>query len=301
MTTAEAIEKITDTAQFEILAIRALRELEADCRAIIHFGVNPEGKTVPGPLDGFCLVPGSRPHRYVFAAGTVTGPENLRKKWLFDHRASERKSASEKDDGDLIKAVTEAASLRATDPTADFVVYLCTNRLPEKNLVTEAFSKGPDLHVEVRILEQSRIRDFLDTTPQGQWLRQEHLGIDADLVSPELLRTLARQSLESYLAEITLTPKSSVVQTRAAIQACKEIETPSAFHVLLGASGAGKSMVAHSILRSHIEGGHVGFWIPADAADSALSLSEAIEQVLRITSPETRYRCGCFCPSNRDK
>ena len=80
MNTAEALEKITDNGQFEILALRALRELEADCRAIIHLGMNAQGKTIPGPLDGFHLLPGSQPPQYV--AARTTGRASLHSKWL---------------------------------------------------------------------------------------------------------------------------------------------------------------------------------------------------------------------------
>ena len=57
MTTAEALERLND-AEFELLAVRSLRELATDCHAIIHMGMNSQGKTIPGPLDGFCRVPG---------------------------------------------------------------------------------------------------------------------------------------------------------------------------------------------------------------------------------------------------
>lgn len=54
---------MTDPGQFEILATRVLRELDADCRAVVHAGVNAQGKTIANPIDAFCLVPGSSPSR----------------------------------------------------------------------------------------------------------------------------------------------------------------------------------------------------------------------------------------------
>lgn len=63
MTTAEKLESMTDPGQFEILATRVLRELDADCRAVVHAGVNAQGKTIANPIDAFCLVPGSSPSR----------------------------------------------------------------------------------------------------------------------------------------------------------------------------------------------------------------------------------------------
>lgn len=61
MTTAEALEGMTDPGEFEVLATRTLREIDADCRVVVHAGVNAQGKTVANPIDAFSLVPGSNP------------------------------------------------------------------------------------------------------------------------------------------------------------------------------------------------------------------------------------------------
>jgi hypothetical protein len=121
MTTAEAIEGITDAGMYEILATRALRELESDCRMVAHFGVNAQGKTIANPVDGFCLVPGSSPPRYVMTAFSTTSRDDLERKWLFDHKSAPKaKKATSAAAGDLIKAAREADPLRAKDPTATY-------------------------------------------------------------------------------------------------------------------------------------------------------------------------------------
>src|SRR6266511_2131666 len=192
MTTAEALEGLTDAGGFEFLGTRALRELYDDCRAIAHFGVNAAGKTIPNPVDAFYLVPGSKPPRYVMTAFTLTARDRLERKWLFDRTAAQKaRKATATDDGDLIKAGREAASIRASHPAATFVVYLCTNRRLDTDLMTLVYDKAAELGVEVQFLEQSQLRDFLDAKPEGQWLRQEHLGIAADQLSQSLLRSLS--------------------------------------------------------------------------------------------------------------
>jgi hypothetical protein len=95
MTTAEALERLNDAA-YELLAIRSLRELEVDCRALIHSGMNAQQKTVPGPLDGFCRVPGVEPPLFVMVAVTTTSPANLRAKWLAPFPANDVKSTRAK-------------------------------------------------------------------------------------------------------------------------------------------------------------------------------------------------------------
>jgi hypothetical protein len=201
MTTSEALESMTDAGQFEILATRALRELDDDCKALVHGGVNALGKTIPNPIDAFCLVPVSSPPRYVMAAFTLTAPGGLLAKWLFDHTehkpTGRRRTSppSQADDGDLIKAWRQAVAIRDQQPNAKFVVWLCTNRCLDSELQQPVYDKAAKLGIDVRFLDQSRLRDFLDVKPEGQWLRQEHLDIQADQISSSLLRSLSRISL----------------------------------------------------------------------------------------------------------
>src|SRR3954452_11244862 len=127
MTTAETLEGLTDAGQFEILATRVLRLIDADSKAVVHAGVNAQGKTIANPVDGFCLVPGSNPPRYVMTAFTLNAVAGLTEKWLFDHTnyqpTGRRKGPppTAADDGDLTKAARKAAEIRAVHPTARFV------------------------------------------------------------------------------------------------------------------------------------------------------------------------------------
>lgn len=81
MTTAEAIEGITDAGKFEILAISVLRITDEDCRLLEHMWVNAAGKTIKGPIDCFCKVPGTVPPRFVMVAFTTVKVESLNQKW----------------------------------------------------------------------------------------------------------------------------------------------------------------------------------------------------------------------------
>ena len=71
MTTALAIEAMTDAGQFEILATRVLRKVDADYARVEHLGVNADGKTVKNPVYGFTMVPGTKPSRFVMAEAAV--------------------------------------------------------------------------------------------------------------------------------------------------------------------------------------------------------------------------------------
>jgi hypothetical protein len=124
VTTAEALDGMTDESAFELLAVRSLRKLEPDCHSLVHLGMNSQGKTIRNPIDGFCLVPNSMPPRYVMVAATTSSSKALKSKWLTDGKPSKPKSgrASKKntkgnglksEPGDIPKAILEASSVRA--------------------------------------------------------------------------------------------------------------------------------------------------------------------------------------------
>ena len=300
MTTAEALERMGDAGEFEILALRALRILDEDCRAVIHLGVNPQGKTIPNPVDGFCLVPGTNPPKYVLTAFTLCKNAELKRKWLFDGtavacgaRPKSRSSARSREDGDLVKAARYAVKLQEATPNAQFIVYLCTNRIPGTELMGEVYSKANAFGMEARFLELSRLRDFLDSSPEGQWLRQEHLGVEADQLSLSLLRRLSRAILDRYGAELLLSNPANIVQTSAGQEARRAIRQPNLFiNALVGQTGVGKTVVAFDTLRQHIHAEGVGVWISGEIAERASTLPEAVEEVLRTSHPRLQKGAG---------
>jgi len=294
MTTAEALEGITDAGMFEILATRVLRELEADCRAVAHIGVNAQGKTIANPVDGFCLVPGSSPPRYVMTAFATTTEDALERKWLFDHATALRaKKATAADDGDLIKAAKQAASIRTNEPSATFAVHLCTNRRLDPGLMQTVYAAAAKHGMTVVFLDQSRLRDFLDTKPEGQWLRKEHLRIEADQLSLSLMKQLSNQSQELYAAEIMLPARTEIVATGQAVAVRHGLADASKpLRLLVGPSGAGKSVLAHEVLGCTIQEGGIGLWLPSEAVAESVSLKDAIERTVRAIHPSLGARVG---------
>ncbi len=293
MTTAEAIESMTDAGKFEILATRVLRYVDDDCRFLEHMGVNSAGKTISNPIDSFCVVPGTNPPRFVMAVFTTDKVRLLERKWLFDHTtASNAKKATTANDGDLIKAVRRAETLRRDHPNATFVVHLCTNKQPDDNLMSIVYNRGRQLGLEVRFLARSRLRDFLDTTPDGQWLRKEYLDIQAERLSLPLLQDLSRKSLQQYGNEFLFTPPETFVTTSSVSALAASVDSPKSVHVVTGASGSGKSVVCYQILREHLTKGGIGLWIPGEIAGRAASLEEAICLSLRSLHPTIEPNAG---------
>ena len=62
----------------------------------------------------------------------------------------------------------------------------------------------PDSHLfksakqDLTLTPRSRVCSFLDNDPSGQWLRYSHLGINQELLSPELLLSVSRKNLDIY-------------------------------------------------------------------------------------------------------
>jgi hypothetical protein len=305
LTTAESLEAITDESSFELLSLRCLRELEPDCRSLIHLGVNAQGKTVVGPLDGMGLVSGSEPHTYVMVAVTTTHPKSLKNKWLSlppqepliasrgEKQRKKNKAKSDDSLGDLPKAALAASKVRQHDPTAKFILYLVTNRSLSSDLMLSVFAAGERDALEIRFLEQTRIRDFLDTTPIGQWLRQEHLGVEADQISKPLLKRLSRANYAEYARDVTLFDRQIRIKTHAVKSVTTELADSSvSLHFLVGSSGVGKSTTALSLLQANESKSESGFWIAADVLERSQSLSEAFESTLRALKPSLKAGCG---------
>ena len=286
MTTAEAVEAIKDAGKFEILATRVLRITDEDCRLLEHEGVNAAGKTVPNPVDGFCRVPGTAPPRFVITAFTTDKVKSLQRKWLFDHSKSPRaKKATDADDGDLIKIGRKAEALRKDYPDAIFVVHLCTNKQPGDQLINKVITRGEELGLDVRFLTRSRLRDVLDVNPDGQWLRKEHLGIQAERLSAPLLSELSVKSLEQYGKEFLITDPRAFITTFSELALADALTESRCICVVAGISGSGKSVACYQTLRNYIAQGGVGLWVPGELAAHATSLEEAIGLTLRSLHP----------------
>ena len=297
--TAEKLERISDVGVFETLATQVLRGIDKDCAALLHLGLNATGKPIPGPIDGFGRVPGPAPGKYVTAAFTTMSLAKLEQKWLGSKHARkastlsvrQKKRKNDKgrraaESGDLIKALNHCRAIRKLEPSASFIVYLCTNRTLDPRLMTRVWAIAARCrNVEVRFLDQSRLRDFLDITPEGQWLRLEHLRIAVEHVSASLLHAASRSSLKEFSASI-LAGLSQTIITDQTRRGLKALENQSlSLHILVGPSGIGKSVLALQLHRSMIDSDRFAFWIPAEVVERSVTLGEALDTVLRSIYP----------------
>lgn len=135
--TVQKLTQITDEGFFERLATAVLREAKSEYSALVHSGINAEGKTVKAPLDGICFVPGAQPPHVIAAHHTISARDGLEKKWLHDPftvkpRKNKRPTAPQ---GDLIKTATIIAEERKRMPSLRATLILTTNQEPSEDLI----------------------------------------------------------------------------------------------------------------------------------------------------------------------
>jgi hypothetical protein len=301
--TSQALQTIDDAA-FEALATSVLRKHSLEYSTIVHTGVNAEGKPVKSPLDGFCKIPHSDPPHFLLVAHTTTKPESLKKKWLHDHtqvkprkspKERQSKPPSESDDGDLIKAGREAKEIRTNSTGAIFTVILTTNRRIPLDLQKAVYGKAEELGVDVELWEQSRIVEILDQDPEGQYLRQEFLGIDANRLSETLLREIAIKSLKHHRQRFALRQNrlQEAIEREIHAELMNRIDEPgSALIGLRGASGTGKSTLLRQVGEEINAKDGMALWVPAEDVKSSTSIDHLLLKVLRRFHSSLNQQAG---------
>lgn len=287
MNTAEALESITDRGLFELLVTSVLRKANREYETIIHTGINVRGVPIKSPLDGFCLVPESKPPKFIIVQHTTTELRGLERKWLYNRTSAKRKEhLQKKEDGDLIKAIHKAQKIRKRIPYAKFIVVLASNRRLSENLLEKVYQKAIDSRIDIDIWEQSRLADFLDTTAEGQWLRKRFLRIEAELLSKPLLEKLCQDSLSFFENELFLSSPRMWISREADVQIEQAKQSgENSIIFLVGESGFGKSVAAYKSLQKHVENGEIGLFMHAELIKECLSLEVALEKTIRYLHP----------------
>jgi hypothetical protein len=278
MTTAAILESITDRSQFELLATSILRRAVPNYAGIIHTGINANGETIVSPIDGLHKIPHSNPPHYVFIQHTTTDRNRLEYKWLTA------------DDADLPKALEQFRGVREKQPEADLTVVLCTNQRVDADLVLDGEQWGYDHQIAVDIWEQSRIADFLDHSGEGHFLRRKYLGIDAELLSLQLLHELGRKSLEHYRQATLLQNHPALIDrtTTSLVESLKQRGVV----LIAGKSGYGKSVACSQALERLLNEGLPAIWLPAQRIQNTAGIELALNEWLRSLHPMLEPNAG---------
>ena len=291
MNTGEALEAITDAGLFERLATAVLREAEPHCDSLVQTGVNAAGKTVSAPLDGIGFVPGADPPHMIAVHHTTTARRELRAKWLDEPGERKGPHGSTKV-GDLIKTGDRVASAREESPDLRATLILTTNKEPSEDLVTDLNLEGHRRGLEVRLWHRSRISHFLDNRPSGQWIRRQFLGIEQELLSPDLLYELSRRSLERHVP-----PGDLGTWVERELDRALQSITHNGVTFLVADSGLGKSVACYRVLAAHVEAGGCGLVLPHDVLVTASTIDQAIAAALSqlhagVVAPEVPSSYG---------
>jgi len=294
----KALEKLKIPSKFELLATAVLCKINRDYQAIMHTGLNAEGETRRSPVDGFLRVPNSNPPHYILVEHTIA--KDLKKKWLFDHRTvtpskrGRKTKLSESDDGDLLKAGQLSSTYKAEFPDAIFTVVLTTNQRLQPKFCLEVEKKAQELGVLVEFLERSGIARYLNTKPDGQWLRKEYLGIEAEMLSEDLLHYLCEKSLNEYQRQRNfLTSPDHWVSRHINQQVEKAVENQNcSISLLIGNSGSGKSAAAYQVGKKHLEEGGYSLWLSEDVLGSSDFRENALDKALHDLYPSLMPDAG---------
>lgn len=288
--TIQLISELTDAGLFERLATAVLRLADQRYASLAHPGVNTDGRTVRSPVDGIAFVPGATPAHMIAVHHTICGRDQLQAKWLHDPstvRPRTKGARPTQPAGDVVKTLEIFKQQAERQPGLKGMLVLTTPQEPSEILVRDvnAYVHGTSLAVD--IWSGSRLSQFLDTNASGQWIRRQFLGVLEEQLSPRLLLDLSRKSIELQFLH---TDDECWVDRRLDRELAEIASQDLTF--VIAESGLGKTVACLKQLSNHIDAGGYGLVLPHEAVESALSLDNALESVLRQLQPSLAPGCG---------
>jgi hypothetical protein len=274
--TRKALAELASSDEFEALATAVLRAADQRYAALIHVGTNDAGRAIVSPVDGI----GIREHRgsrqLLLVQHTITARKGLRRKWL------------DGKDGDVTKARAIAEKERERDASRHATLVICCSSDPDQELIRDVHAAaGPNLSID--LWPGSRIADFLDRNPEGQWLRQQVFETQATRLSAPQARVIAAQSLDDY---VPLAPREEMV-SRKLDQALSDFARQGReVGFIIGESGLGKSAALRRLGEEWCTEGGIALVLPHEFVEKASSIEQAIALGLQHWAPALNRECG---------
>jgi hypothetical protein len=291
----ETLEKLAviKESDFETLVALYMRQRDPQLKGLIQTGINAKGKSIKCQVDGVLYVPSEQPILIHVAVTVFEMGGGLRRKWLGGPQGKKYEV------GDIKKAEDEFEKWEKEKniSVSTRKLYLATNRPLENNtdLYSDAVARCEASGIEVEIIEASQLVGFLDHDPEGQYLRQQFLGIDAGRLSESLLREIARSSLIQHQETFGIASQGTRVEiAREAERRLSDvIERSNATLVgVRGASGAGKSTLVRQYGVKIIERGGICLWAPAEDLIRNISTAALLLRILRRFHPSLNEQAG---------
>lgn len=277
--TNRALSQITDAGLFERLATAVLRQADSAFYSnLTHTGMNADGKTVKAPVDGIAFVSGSIPPHMVTAHHASVAVDDLRKKWLHDPSTVKPRKGTKPTapPGDVIKTMRIVSNERNRTPGLRVTLALTTNREPPEDLTRDVAAAANSYGINIDIWSCSRLAHYLDNDPDGQWLRNNYLGIVQQKLSKKLLRELSRSSLDA----LPLMARVEGLINRGLDRIVAD-QSPRPVAFIVGESGLGKTITCYKHLKTHIEAGGCGLVLTQAILSTHSILDHALNAELR--------------------
>lgn len=288
--TIRELASMTDEGAFESLATAVLRYSDDRLRSISHPGVNADGKTVKSPVDGIAFVPGAVPPQMIAVHHTICAAKGLERKWLHDPakvKSRSRGKSSTAPPGDVVKTVEIINEEKKRTPSLQATLILTTNQEPGESLVRDVHAAGTSAGIAIEIWARSRLADFLDNEPRGQWLRRQFLGTSQVLLSEEMLSELSQKSLDVFRP-----PDRPETWVERALDVAIEEASEEQVVFVIGESGSGKSIACYKRLLANSSAGGFSLVLTDEVIESSLSLEQAVEKALTQLHPSLIAGCG---------
>lgn len=284
--TLKALSKITDTGLFERLATAVLRESNPLYESLIHTGTNTSGQTVKSPIDGITFVSEDNPPHMICVHHTTGDRDKLEKKLLQDSSKIKSKNNNKYTDGDILKTIRLHNEERLNQPTLKTTLILTVTSEPSQELIRKSEKIATDAGIQIDFWSASRIVHFLDTNPNGQYIRKQYLHITQERISPKLLLELSKKSIVNF----TIYSQDSWIE-RDLDKQLKVLEK-SGLTIVSGESGNGKTIACYKYLTKHIQNGGYGFILRDEILAQSQTLEEAIRKTLLNLHPSLTDDCG---------
>jgi hypothetical protein len=285
--TIRKLADLTDAGVFERLATAILR---SDYRytSLTHPGINADGKTVKSPLDGITFLLGSSPPQMIAVHHTICAAKDLDKKWL--HNPAHVKPRGKKPTapaGDILKTIEIIEEERKRITNLQAVLILTTNQEPDESLLRDVHATGTSAGIGIDVWSRSRLADYLDNEPRGQWLRRQFFGIDQVLLSHELLNELSKKSLDIHCP-----PDQADAWVDRALDLKIRDSKEAQILFVVARSGEGKTVACYKRLNANVEVGGYALILTDDIVSSSSSIDQAVENALLKLCPSLMHGCG---------
>lgn len=272
MSTEEHIKNITSPGKFEQIGSAFLRLKYPHLSSLLNTGRNEKSETVRSKFDGFGRI---EKDKYAIVDYTINDTD-LDRKWL---------STNDKRPGDLPTAIAECQTIRKDYPLAQFEIFLLTTTRISSDFYQKVIAFRPLPFVDIIIIDNSNIAGFLDLDPFGQYIRKEYLGIEAKLLSKELLLDICKQNSIIYKADSSLNSiKIAPIGSRQKL-ARGILEKKESFTFLIGDSGSGKSTLLYSLMTERLDQGLLALRIEPKFLAGSASISKALILQLKEDYP----------------